>query len=153
MSRHIDATREDFIEKIGLIGQAEGLPRIAGRIFGMLMFDGDVVSFSDLSAKLSVSRASISTSVRLLEERGLIKRTGKSGERQDYFQLAPDAYATMLQGAQRRSAIAKAEIDATIAELPAEMASHQRLVEYSNFYAAIDTGLATALTTLQSDGQ
>ncbi len=48
----IDAIREDFIEKTGLITQAEGLPRIAGRVFGMLIFDGELVSFGDLATRL-----------------------------------------------------------------------------------------------------
>ncbi|MDG1076042.1 MAG: ArsR family transcriptional regulator, partial [Planktotalea sp.] len=67
-----DPVRTDFIEKTGLITQAEGLPRIAGRVFGLLIYDGDVVSFGDLATKLQVSRASISTSIRILEERGLV---------------------------------------------------------------------------------
>jgi DNA-binding transcriptional regulator GbsR (MarR family) len=59
----IDAIRSEFIEKTGLISQAEGLPRIAGRVFGLLIFDGDMVSFGDLATRLQVSRASISTSI------------------------------------------------------------------------------------------
>src|SRR6056300_574061 len=88
----INAIRSDFIEKTGLITQAEGLPRIAGRVFGMLIFDGDMVSFGDLAKRLQVSRASISTSIRILEERGLVKRMTRPGERQDYFQLASNPY-------------------------------------------------------------
>ncbi|MDG1067192.1 MAG: MarR family transcriptional regulator [Sulfitobacter sp.] len=76
-----DAVRADFIEKSGLISQAEGLPRIAGRVFGMLIFDGDMISFGELATRLQVSRASISTSIRILEERGLVKRMTKAGER------------------------------------------------------------------------
>ena len=68
MSDHLshDPVRSDFIEKTGLTAQADGLPRIAGRVFGMLIYDGDVVSFGDLATKLQVSRASISTSIRIL---------------------------------------------------------------------------------------
>lgn len=150
MTKVDDEIRGDFIEKIGLVGQAEGLPRIAGRIFGMLVFDGTVMSFSDLSDHLNVSRASISTSVRLLEERGLIKRTGKAGERQDFFQLAPNAYATMLSGAQKRTLAAKAEIDTTIAELSNDSEARARLCEYAEFYVAVETGLGTALAALQA---
>ena len=101
-----DPVRTDFIEKTGLVTQAEGVPHIAGRVFGKLSYNGDVVSFGDLATKLQVSRARI----RTLEERGLVKRVTKPGERQDFFQLAPNPYATMLKGIQKRNRSIQADI-------------------------------------------
>lgn len=141
--------RSDFIEKVGLITQAEGLPRIAGRIFGMLVFDGETVSFSDLADRLEVSRASVSTSMRLLEERSLIKRVAKPGERQDFFQLAPNAYPTMIEGTIKRMQAAKDEILETLDTLPKSSGAHQRLSEYAGFYRSIEAGLDTALDTIK----
>lgn len=140
--------RSDFIEKIGVITQAEGMPRIAGRVFGMLVFDGTAVSFADLAERLQVSRASISTSVRLLEERGLIKRIAKPGERQDFFQLAPAPYTTMLEGVQRRTRSVRNEIFETLQSLPENHEATERLNAYARFYTSVDTGLAIALTQL-----
>ncbi len=97
MTKNIKEIRSEFIEKIGMIVQNDGLPRIAGRLLGMLVWDGDAVSFSDLAAHLQVSRGSISTATRILEERRLIKRVAKPGQRQDYFQLADNPYAKMLE--------------------------------------------------------
>ena len=144
----IDAIRSDFIEKVGMITQGEGLPRIAGRIFGMLMFDGDVMSFSELSTRLQVSRASISTSVRLLEERGLLKRITKPGERQDFFQLAPNPYATMLEVTLKRTRSTRDELTNTINSLPADTGAAQRLSDYARFYESINSGLCMALENL-----
>ncbi len=144
----IESVRIDFIEKTGLITQAEGLPRIAGRVFGMLIFDGEVVSFGDLAKRLQVSRASISTSIRLLEERGLVKRMTKPGERQDYFQLAPNPYATMLAGIQKRTQATMSEIAQTIGNLPKEAEAIGRLTAYANFYASMDSAVAVALDEL-----
>ncbi len=144
------AIRSAFIEKTGLTTQAEGLPRIAGRIFGMLIFDGEVVSFGDLATRLQVSRASISTSIRILEERGLVKRMTKPGERQDFFQLAPNPYATMLDGIRKRSRATRDDIKATIADLPAGSDAVQRLTEYADFYTLTDTAIATALRDMRS---
>jgi DNA-binding MarR family transcriptional regulator len=145
-----DAVRVDFIEKTGLVTQAEGLPRIAGRVFGMLIYDGEVVSFSDLATKLQVSRASISTSIRILEERGLVKRVTKPGQRQDFFQLAPNPYATMLEGIQNRNQSIKADIAQTIESLPADADAVGRLTAYANFYASLDTAVAVALSELNT---
>lgn len=148
---NVDATRSDFIEKTGLISQAEGLPRIAGRVFGMLIFDGEMVSFGDLATRLQVSRASISTSIRLLEERGLVKRMSKPGERQDYFQLAPNPYATMLEGLKKRTKATKDEIAQTIDKLPPDADAVVRLTAYADFYASLDSAVSMALDGLNTE--
>lgn len=144
----IKAVRSDFIENTGLVTQAEGLPRIAGRVFGMLIFDGELVSFGDLAKRLQVSRASISTSIRLLEERGLVKRMTKPGERQDYFQLAPNPYGTMLEGIQKRTQATMGEIAQTIGRLPATAEATGRLKAYAGFYASMDSAVTVALDAL-----
>lgn len=145
-----DAVRADFIEKSGLISQAEGLPRIAGRFFGILIFDGDMISFGELATRLQVSRASISTSIRILEERGLVKRMTKAGERQDYFQLAANPYATMLEGIQKRMRSTREEIAATISALPAGTGAVRRLQDYATFYASTDEAVGMALNKLNT---
>ena len=145
-----DEVRSDFIEKMGLVAQGEGLPRGAGRVFALLVFDGEAIAFGDLAETLQISRASISTAVRLLEERGLVKRVARPGDRQDYFQVAPDAFATMLGSTGARVRKARAEIDATIAALPdADDGPRARLTEYSRFYGAISDGLLVAMDRLQ----
>lgn len=141
-----DTIRAEFIEKTGLFSQAEGLPRIAGRVLGLLIYDGDVVPFGELAVKLQVSRASISTSVRLLEERGLVKRVNKPGERQSFFQLAPDPYGTMLKVVQQRNRSFQAEIAETIESLPEEADAQGRLKAYYDFYASIGAAISVALT-------
>jgi len=147
----IDAIRSGFIEQTGLITQVEGLPRIAGRVFGMLIFDGEAIAFADLATHLQVSRASISTSVRLLEERGLVRRLTKPGERQDYFQLAPAPYATMLEGLSRRTRATRDQIGQTIDALPPQADAVGRLTAYADFYAALDGAVSTALDSLKTE--
>jgi len=144
----VDAVRSEFIEQSGQISQAEGLPRIAGRVFGLLIFDGDAVSFGDLATRLQVSRGSISSSIRILEERGLIKRTSKPGERQDYLQLAPNPYATMLEGVQKRHRVIKDDIARTIESLPADADAVKRLQDHADFYGSLDAAIGLALKEL-----
>ena len=147
-----DEVRSDFIEKMGLVAQGEGLPRGAGRVFALLVFDGEAIAFGDLADALQISRASVSTAVRLLEERGLVKRMARPGDRQDYFQVAPNAFATMLGSTGARIRNAQAEIDATIAALPdADEGPRARLAEYSRFYGAIGDGLRVAMDRLQDE--
>ena len=145
-----DPVRSDFIEKTGLTAQADGLPRIAGRVFGLLVYDGDVVSFGDLATKLQVSRASISTSIRILEERGLVKRVTKPGERGDFFQLAPNPYATMLEVIQKQNRVIQQDIAETIQNLPEDADAVGRLTAHADFYASLEAALAMVLSDLNA---
>lgn len=135
MPKPIEDTRAEFIEKIGMIAQHDGLPRIAGRLLGLLVWDGEAVAFGDLADKLQVSRGSISTATRILEERRLIKRTAKPGQRLDFFQLADDPYSKMLETVALGLDRARAEIDNSLAEIPeSEAGIKSRVADYANFY-------------------
>ncbi|MEN3793135.1 MarR family transcriptional regulator [Fulvimarina sp. MAC3] len=89
---------ERFVERMGEHMEMEGLPRIAGRLFGLLLVDPGPVSFSALAERLAVSRGSVSTNARLLEGMGLITRLSVEGERQDYFRLADKPFVNMIHG-------------------------------------------------------
>ena len=147
----VNAIRAEFIERTGLTCQGEGMPRIAGRLFGMLIFDGEAVSFGDLATQLQVSRASISTSIRILEEQGLIKRTTKPGERQDYFQLAPNPYATMMERFQKSANATHSDIEQTMAALPSDAEAIGRLQEYADFYGSMKSAINMALSELKTN--
>lgn len=85
-----------FIEQLGLNAQADGLPRIAGRMMGYLLINGSACSLSYLAEELQVSRGSISTNARLLASQGMIERVAVAGERQDYYQIVDEPYRAML---------------------------------------------------------
>ncbi|MER0239727.1 MarR family transcriptional regulator [Fulvimarina sp. MAC8] len=87
-----------FIERMGEHMEMEGMPRIAGRLFGLLLVDPGPVSFSNLAERLGVSRGSVSTNARLLEGKGLIERVSVEGERQDFFRLADRPFVNMIHG-------------------------------------------------------
>ena len=128
----------EFVEQMGLILQAEGLPRIAGRIMGLMIMHGGPFSLTELAAGLTVSRASISTNTRLLEELGVIERTAMPGDRQDYFRLSRQPYARMLRGVVRRMRRAREVVESTREALPQAMNGAQhRLNELDSFYEAL----------------
>lgn len=86
-----------FIETMGLIAQRGGSPRISGRVFGLLILRDDPVALQDIADTLQVSKASASTNARLLRDRGMIKLISQPGERQDYYQLVPNPFQSMLE--------------------------------------------------------
>src|ERR671917_427148 len=91
-----------FVERMGLYTEAEGLPRIAGRIFGFLLVQPAPCSLDDMAQALGVSKASISTDTRRLEQLGLLERTSRPGDRRDYYRIAPDAFARSIDERLRR---------------------------------------------------
>jgi DNA-binding transcriptional regulator GbsR (MarR family) len=91
------AEADRFIERYGLLSEEDGLPRTAGRMMALMIVEGGPFSFSGLAQRLQVSRASVSTNTRLLEQLGMIERVTRPGERQDYFQLVADPWARTLE--------------------------------------------------------
>lgn len=87
-----------FIEETGLMFELIGMPRMAGRIFGWLLIsDPPQQSSSELADGLQASKGSISGMTRLLIQIGLIERVGVPGERRDYFQIRPHAWAQLME--------------------------------------------------------
>jgi len=139
-----DDMRTEFIELVGRIVQAEGLPRNAGRILGFLIFDGGAVSFGDLAEQLQISRGSISSGSRLLEEFGLIRRVSKPGERQDYFELEDDPYINLLDRARARAQRAKEAVQKTAAHSSDAPDLSRRISDFANFYHQVESCIGQA---------
>lgn len=150
--KYVETARADFIEKIGMIAKSEGLPRIAGRVLAMLLYDGERVSFGQLATALQVSRGSISSSVRMLESQQLIKRVAKPGDRQDYFQVVDNAFVNMVEASAARARLAAADIEDSLNEIPlSEAGARERVASYAAFYRAMDDGLKTTAEALRNN--
>ena len=88
--------RERFVETMGRHFEEEGVPRIAGRLCGRLMLEEEECSLDDLAEALQVSKGSISSNARLLEDWGVAERVTRPGDRRDYYRLAPDIHQRLL---------------------------------------------------------
>ena len=129
------AVRAHFVDRMGHHLEVEGLPRIAGRLFGYLVLAPEPVSFGALAETLGVSRGSISTNARLLESKGLIERMAVPGERQDFFRLAERPYANMMRGIIARMQDMLAILAETADALPGDAAVERaRLDEARQFF-------------------
>lgn len=137
MPESIPTAVEAFIERMGLHAQGDGLPRIAGRILGYLIVHGGPTS---LARMLQVSRASVSTNARVLVNLGAIERTSMPGDRQDYYRLAQQPYARILEGYLERMRRTRVDVARLEADLPEDWASaRSRITEMRQFYdAALD---------------
>lgn len=146
MTKKTDSVRERFIEGQGLSAQGDGLPRIAGRMLGLMIYDGRAYSFGELATELRVSRGSVSTNARLLETLGALERVTRPGDRQDYFQLSEDPYSRILEGALERAERSRRTIEKAHTALPAtgHAGPRGRLREYESFYRTIVEALTRA---------
>lgn len=87
---------ERFVERMGMLWEEDGLPRIAGRLFGFLLLQGEACSLDRLAEALEVSKASVSNDARRLEQLGLLQRSTRPGDRRDYYGVAPDIFTRSM---------------------------------------------------------
>jgi DNA-binding transcriptional regulator GbsR (MarR family) len=91
-----------FIERSGLLWERDGLPRIAGRIFGLTLLSPDPCSIDDIAETLGVSKASVSNDARLLEQMGFVERVSLPGDRKVYYQITPQSLERAIATRVRR---------------------------------------------------
>jgi DNA-binding transcriptional regulator GbsR (MarR family) len=88
----------DWVEKLAMLYERDGLPRMAGRIFAwLLVCHPPEQTMEDLAAALRGSKASMSTMTRLLVQAGLVERSRRPGERSDHFRIRPDQWERLWE--------------------------------------------------------
>ena len=147
----MEAQTAHFIERMGLALEADGLPRIAGRIFGLLLVSEDARSLDDLACDLKVSKASVSTNARMLEQRAVLERISRPGDRRDYYRVPTNLFShTMAQRVARwqrfHEAIGAARTSLAIRS-PEVL---DRLEEYQEAYAFMSQVITEALAQWQA---
>jgi DNA-binding transcriptional regulator GbsR (MarR family) len=142
----MDRATTHFIERMGLALESDGLPRISGRIFGLLLVSEDPRSLDDLANELRVSKASVSTNARLLEQRAVLERISRPGDRRDYYRVPPDLFShTMAQRVARWQRFHEA-IAAARTSIPIRSREVlDRLEEYEDAYAFMSQVITEAL--------
>ncbi|HLZ24118.1 MAG TPA: hypothetical protein VKQ30_18545 [Ktedonobacterales bacterium] len=87
----------EFIESMGVYFERYGLPRIGGRILGLLLVADRPLSLDDMASSLRVSRASISTNIRLIIASSLAEQISLPGDRRDYYRFGVDTWELALR--------------------------------------------------------
>jgi DNA-binding transcriptional ArsR family regulator len=86
-----------FVEHLGCQMESDGYPRIAGRLFGALLLAPEAESLDHLAERLGVSKASVSLNARLLEDKGLLERVGRPGDRRDFYRVSDDLFRRSME--------------------------------------------------------
>lgn len=140
-----------FIEKMGLFMEADGVPRISGRILGFLLLSSGPCSLDDIAEELQVSKASVSTNARLLEGWGGVERVSRPGDRRDYYQIADDMQERMME----RLIVRMRQMREIIAEGMRTQAAlvppvQRRLRVFDDFHAQALEGIGEGLRQLRA---
>jgi DNA-binding MarR family transcriptional regulator len=86
----------EFVDRMGLFFETIGATRTMGRLYGWLMIcEPPQQSLGELAAALSVSKASVSTVARQLQEAGMIERL-PSASRQHRYRITPGGFTHVL---------------------------------------------------------
>lgn len=118
----------DLIERFGLMTEDDGLPKIAGRVFGLLMLSEEPLTLDEIAEHLQVSKASVSTNTRLLDQLGIVERVSKPGDRRAFYEVAPDAIVGNFDRIRQRITGVVEILDDTLPKLSDEkQVARQRL--------------------------
>lgn len=135
-----------FVEQLGSIYQSEGMPRIAGRIIGLMILDARPYSFDELAKALKISRGSVSTNTRALEAWGVLTRVSMPGERQDYFKLSKRPYSQMLERQLAKTQRVRQQVTEARDRIPEDHAiARARVSELIRFYDVVVETTETAI--------
>jgi DNA-binding MarR family transcriptional regulator len=86
----------EFVDRLGLFMELLGGSRTMGRVYGWLLIcDPPRQSLTELAQTLSVSKASVSTVARQLQQGGMIERL-PSPTRQHHYRVTPGGFASVL---------------------------------------------------------
>ena len=87
-----------YVEDAGVVFEQAGFPRMAARVIGRLLIcEPSHQSPGELAIALQASKASISTSVRLLVQFGIVERVAFPGKRRDYYRIRDEAWSRMTE--------------------------------------------------------
>ncbi len=144
------AAEERFIEGMGLALEEDRLPRIAGRLVGLLILSPQPLRFDRLAERLRVSRGSISTNTRLLENMGVIERVTRPGDRRDYFQIneQPGLLQRVADRFRDRQAMAEEMKQALLPGVDGGSVVVDRLENFIRFYSILADSLHSVLAAM-----
>ncbi len=140
-----------FIEDTGLYFEQIGMPRMAGRILGVLLIaDPPAQSITDIAGTLMASKSSVSVMARLLVENGLIERVASPVPRRDYYRFKPGGWLHYM----RRWLALMSELHhiaerglALLADKPPEL--QERLIEAHDLFSLVEQRFPAILQDLE----
>ncbi|MCL4530755.1 MAG: HTH domain-containing protein [Chloroflexi bacterium] len=124
-----------FIESMGMYFENMGIPRIGGRILGVLMIAHEPLSAEDIGKILKVSRGSISTNMRALTSSGMVEKRSVLHDHTTYFVFSEAAMEQRMMTGIQGAMIFRKLAEQGLASLPSNDSARirmQRSMEWSD---------------------
>ncbi|MEZ4647265.1 MAG: MarR family transcriptional regulator [Candidatus Eisenbacteria bacterium] len=136
----------EFTQDFGEAYQHFGLPRLMGRIVGLLLQEDEPVSLDDIASRLRVSKGPVSQVIRRLHDRGLVEKVCVPGDRRHFYEATDDifgrAFTTHTKKLESNLLLARRFVERT-AKDPEATSPHfrSRLAEMERFYGMMSKHL------------
>lgn len=121
------------------MAEADGLTRITGRMWGLLVVSGKALAPAQIASALRISRASVSLNMKALETFDLVELQTRPGDRQKYYAMRAHPYTAMIEALARRTAASGAMVRAALKNIERPQA-RRRLKDLCKFYEIMESG-------------
>ena len=88
--------RERFIDSMAQNMSLYGITPSVGRLYGLLYFSEKPMTLDEMKEELGMSKTSMSTSVRQLQEMQMVDKVWKKGDRKDYYKSNDDWFKSFV---------------------------------------------------------
>ena len=150
--KHLSPVAQKFILHWGEMGTRWGINRTVAQIHALLFLSPAPLPAESIAETLGIARSNVSTSLRELQNWGIVRVTHLAGDRRDHFQSLKDVFEMFRVIARERK---KREIDPTVrvlrdciaeAEKPksADAYTRERLGDLLEFFEVATTGFEQA---------
>lgn len=134
-----------FVESIGGYFAQYGLSAIAGRLMGLVMLTDHPLSLDDMAETLGVSRASVSTNIRMIKATGFVEQIKLPNDRRDYYRISGDPWGASLRanivGIDALADIARRGVLSIQNEDGLTRTLVEELLDFSDFYVEQERGV------------
>jgi DNA-binding transcriptional regulator GbsR (MarR family) len=90
----LERARTRFIDSMAQNMNLYGVTPSVGRLYGLLYYSKEPMTLDCMKDELGMSKTSMSTSVRQLQELNMVEKVWKKGTRKDLYQSVDDWYET-----------------------------------------------------------
>ena len=136
----LEPLAQQFVLHWGEMGMRWGINRTVAQIHALLMISDRPLRADEIAETLGVARSNVSTSLRELQNWGIVRLVHLAGDRRDHFESMQDVFEMFRVIARERK---KREVDPTVRVLrefiegsakSREKATRERLQELLEFF-------------------
>ena len=92
LATDLQIVHDSMLDGLGQLADYFGFNKLMGQLFGSLLLSAEPLSLDDMTGRLGISKASVSTNMRSLEHMGMVRQVivRGGGDRRKYYQVETD---------------------------------------------------------------